>query len=161
MLFIKLGFRGADGFYFPSIRAEKIVTRNNISAETHINDTNNPHSLPISYFGIVETPANEPEKIVVIPGFTRQVGTVITLKFEETPTEISGVRLNGAGLSDVQFGGISINKENKNLHLLRGGGAYLFVWDGSAWQLINPAQPAGLFNAGRGFRVSERMVFDG
>jgi len=86
-------------------------------------------------FGTVATAANTAAKVGAIYGFTRRTGSVVWLRFTHHNTSASPtLNVNETGAAAIQFDG----------RALPGGaivanGLHGFVFDGTSWQLINPA----------------------
>lgn len=70
------------------------------------------------------------------PVFTRQKGSIVTIKFTYNDTCTSGTQMNvhGSGAANVTFGAKAIIPG-----MIKANHSYVFAFDGSNWCLLNPS----------------------
>jgi len=90
-------------------------------------------------WGTMTTAAATIAKVGTLAGYTRRTGSEVTLRWDTTPTAMSTLNVNATGAANVFHAGVQINTANGNLAMLTGGRTYKFVFDGTQWQLLNPA----------------------
>ena len=95
---------------------------------------------PGVFYGTCATAVATATKTVSITGFVRRVGTIVGIYFNATNTA-SNPKLNvgGTGAADIYIGRSNIDPDR-----LLSGAVFLFQWDGTYWQMLNPVtiQPA-------------------
>jgi len=94
-------------------------------------------------YGTCTTAAGTTNKIGTIAGFARRIGSIAVLHWSNTPTAMSTLAINDTAAANVMYAGEQITAANGNLDLLAGGGTYIFAFDGTAYQLANPAVASG------------------
>ena len=112
---------------FSADTAEKLTNVHSING-INFNGTSN-----IGNFGICSTEKTNPNKLVSIPNFNRQVGSLAIIKFEYTDGS-SNLTLNisNTGAAPIYSGGVPIGTGR-----IKAGYSYIFVFDGNNYILIS------------------------
>ena len=95
-------------------------------------------------FGTVATVAGTAAKVATVPGFVRQRGATVWLRFTAGNTAASPtLNINATNALPIQFNGAALPSG-----AMIANGVYGFVFDGTAWQIVNPASATATVAAG-------------
>ena len=85
-------------------------------------------------FGTVTTAAGTATKVATIPGFVRQRGATVWLRFTTRNTaRTPALNINATDALPIQFNGAALPSG-----AIIANGVYGFVFDGAAWEIMNP-----------------------
>jgi hypothetical protein len=89
-------------------------------------------------FGTITTDNTTVAKVSTFAGFARSIGSLVWLHVRDTNTALNPtLNINTTGPALIQVDGANLDTIRRARML--GAGLRGFVWNGTAWQLINPA----------------------
>jgi hypothetical protein len=100
--------------------------------------------LPVGGFGYgtCTTVGTTAAKVGTLANFARKTGSIVAIKFSNANTAAAPtLNVNGTGANAIQYNGSAITAEMLSI----AGYVAEFIFDGSYWQLLNPANGASGF----------------